>query len=207
MLTVAVTGGIAMGKSTFCAMLVAENGPLAGRVRFFDCDLCVRELLTEPEIVGSIATVFGDSVITSHGQIDRPRLRERVFNSAQQRAELENILHPVVRQRCVVERDRARGEPAVGVFAVDVPLLYESGFDLHYDLAVVVVCSADTQMTRLLQRPGITKPTAERIVSAQLPAQEKIQKADVVLWNDGLVSELTNQTDLFCQWLKKKIPM
>ncbi len=205
MLILAVTGGIAMGKSTFCGHLVSGDCALAGKVRFFDCDLCVRELLTEPETVGILARVFGDSVITSDGQIDRPRLRERVFNSAQQRAELENILHPVVRQRCAAERDRALGDPTVGVFAVDVPLLYESGFDLPYDLAVVVACSADVQMARLLRRPGITKPIAERMISAQLPSPEKIRRADVVLWNDGEVSELTKQSDLFCQWLTHKI--
>jgi len=205
MLILAITGGIAMGKSSFCARLVAPGGVLGERVRFFDCDLCVSGLLTEPAIVGTITAVFGDSVITSDGHIDRPRLRERVFNSAQQRAELENILHPVVRQRCVAERDRALGEPAVGVFAVDIPLLYESGFDLRYDLAVVVACSEDTQMARLLRRPGMTRSIAERIVSAQISAREKIRRADAVLWNDGLESELTEQTDLFSQWLKNRI--
>lgn len=205
MFILAVTGGIAMGKSTFCERMVDVSSPLTGRVRLFDCDVCVRELLTEGEIVGTIATVFGDSVITSDGQIDRPRLRERVFNSAQQRAELENILHPAVRKRCAVERDRALGDSTVDAFVVDIPLLYETGFDLHYDLAAVIACSEDAQMKRLLRRPGITRPIAERIISAQLPVLEKILKADVVFWNDGQVSELTKQTDLFCQWLKNKI--
>jgi dephospho-CoA kinase len=204
MLTLAVTGGIAMGKSSFGRSFLRESAPLSQSVQFFDCDLCVRELLTEPEITAKIASRFGNSVLNQGGQIDRPRLRDRVFNSASRRAELENILHPVVRQRCADEQNRALLNDEVDVFVIDVPLLYESGFNVSYDMVLVVACSGNLQRQRLLERPGITEDIAERIVAAQLPIATKMVKADIVLWNDGCLQEFENQIDVFSRWLKKK---
>ncbi|MGI9239408.1 MAG: dephospho-CoA kinase, partial [Verrucomicrobiales bacterium] len=123
-LTIALTGGIAMGKST-CSRLLREAIP---GTLFFDADACVRQLLTSPEIVATIAEEFGDSVLSSDGQLDRPRLRKQVFDSAEQRAKLENILHPVVRKRFEGERERLSASAEHCVFLADIPLLFESDY-------------------------------------------------------------------------------
>jgi len=196
-----------MGKSSFARYILSQESPLCGRVALFDCDLCVRELLTEPEITARIAERFGESILSTGGHIDRPRLRERVFNSAEQRAELENILHPVVRLRCEKEQNRALEMKAVDIFLMDIPLLYESGFNVKHDHVVVVACSQELQMQRLVQRPGITESIAKQIIAAQLPVFTKMEKADTVLWNDGSLAEFNHQIDTFSKWLKtKKIP-
>ncbi len=204
MLTVAVTGGIAMGKSTFCR--VSEDlGPSVGLVcQLFDADLAVSELLTDPAITCTIAADFGEDILSPDGQIDRPRLRERVFNSAEQRAVLENILHPVVRKRFAEQRHCANAGGGVDVFLADIPLLYESEYCFEHDYVLVVASSAGVQMRRLLGRKGMTETIAARVIASQLPTDEKIARADVVLWNDGTEGQFTEQIDCFYQWLKKK---
>lgn len=205
-LSIAITGGIAMGKSTFCALLLER---LQGAV-FFDADACVQELLTRPEIVARIGQEFGDSVLSSDGQLDRPRLREQVFDSAQQRAKLENILHPVVRKQFEGERERAStsASPEARVFLADIPLLFESEYHFEHDLAVTLAATPATQIQRLADRRGISRDLAENIIAAQMPIADKMARADVVFWNEGRLARLQQQIDDFTQWLKKtnKIP-
>ena len=206
LLTIALTGGIAMGKST-CALLLRAQLPDAG---FFDADACVQELLTSPGIVANIAQEFGDSVLSSDGQLDRPRLREQVFDSAEQRARLENILHPVVRKRFEDERERLSA-PELGqahVLLADIPLLFESDYHFERDLSVTLATTPSTQIQRLADTRGISRDLAENIIAAQMPIAEKMALADVVLWNEGQPGRLEKQITDFTQWLRKtkKIP-
>jgi dephospho-CoA kinase len=198
-LTIALTGGIAMGKST-CATLL--QGTLPG-VAFFDADACVQQLLTSREIVARIGEEFGDSVLSSDGQLDRPRLREQVFDSAQQRATLENILHPVVRKRFEDERDRASASPDSCVFLADIPLLFESEYRFEHDISVTLAASPATQIQRLTDSRGISKNLAENIIASQMPIADKMALADVVLWNEGRLARLEQQISDFTQWLRK----
>ena len=199
--TIAITGGIAMGKSTFCQLLQAE----LPRATFFDADACVQQLLTSSTIVARIGQEFGDSVLSSDGQLDRPRLREQVFDSAQQRAKLENILHPAVRQTFEDEREQASASPSpeARVFLADIPLLFESDYRFEHDLAVTLAATPATQIRRLADRRGISRDLAENIIAAQMSIEEKMARADVVFWNEGRIGRLQQQTSDFIQWLKK----
>jgi dephospho-CoA kinase len=199
-LTIAITGGIAMGKSTCSQRLLSL---LPGAV-LFDADACVQQLLTSPEILAKLAQEFGDSVLSSDGQLDRPRLREQVFDSAQQRAKLENILHPVVRQRFEDERERVSALQDHHVLLADIPLLFESDYRFEYDLAVTLAATPSTQIKRLADRRGISRDLAENIIAAQMPIAEKLARADVVFWNEGRLERLEQQISDFTQWLKKK---
>ena len=200
-ITIAITGGIAMGKSTFCRFL-REQLPGAS---FFDADAVVQELLTKREIVARIAGEFGDSVLSSDGQLDRPRLREQVFDSAEQRAKLENILHPVVRQ--IFEGDRGRATRSASadarVFLADIPLLFESDYEFTRDISLTLATSPATQIQRLSDRRGISRDLAENIIAAQMPIDEKMARADVVFWNEGRLERLQQQISDFTKWLKK----
>ena len=198
--TIAITGGIAMGKSTCCSRLLQL---LPGSV-LFDADACVQDLLTNPAIVTRIAQEFGDSVLSSDGQLDRPRLREQVFDSAQQRAKLENILHPVVRKRFEDERERIAVLPDRHVLLADIPLLFESDYRFQHDLSITLAATPETQIQRLADRSGISRDLAVRIIAAQMPISEKMARADVVLWNEGRLERLEQQLSDFTQWLRKK---
>jgi dephospho-CoA kinase len=198
-LTLAITGGIATGKSTCSQRLLA----LLPRAVLFDADACVRQLLTNPEIVANIRLEFGDSVLSPDGQLDRPRLREQVFDSAQQRAKLENILHPVVRKRFEDERERVAASPEYYVFLADIPLLFESDYRFEHDFSITLAASTATQIRRLADSRGISRDLAENIIAAQMPIAEKMARADVVLWNDGRLERLEQQISDFTQWLRK----
>jgi dephospho-CoA kinase len=200
MLTLALTGGIATGKSTF-ARLFLELAP--GTV-FFDCDARVHDLLTKPEVVATVAASLGQDLTSADGTLNRGRLRELVFEHAERRMALESILHPLVRDACLAARQEARESGTAAYFLADVPLLYESGFPLQRDLEIVVGCGPATQRTRLLARSGFAPDLADKILAAQLPVAEKMDRADVALWNGGQPESLRRQTEHLILWLKNK---
>lgn len=199
MLSVVITGGIAMGKTTVMEML-ADLFPSAGR---FDADASVHELLTREDIRGRIASAFGGDSLDRSGQIDRKFLRKQVFDSVHRRAELEGILHPQVRREFqkTVEQSSASG---CAWFFADIPLYFESGQTYGADIVLAVGAPPAEQMQRLLDRPGIEETTALKMVAAQWPILKKVTHADVCIWNAGTKILLQRQIESFSQWLKTK---
>jgi dephospho-CoA kinase len=199
-MNVAITGGIAMGKSAFMGAL----RPIFDQESFFDADQCVGELLTRQGICEKISGEFGSAVLDSGGKINRSFLRHQVFDSAERRAALESILHPEV-YKCYLEfTQEALASPAKIIFA-DVPLLFETGKKYTRDLVVVVACDKQTQLDRLQSRSGMDPEMASRMVAAQLPIEAKMKLADHVIWNSGSLKQLDQQIKYFAQWLKQKI--
>jgi dephospho-CoA kinase len=200
MISLCVTGGIATGKSSFARFFLE----LAPETVFFDCDARVHDLLTNPPVVASIVSSLGQDLTSADGTLDRSRLRELVFEHPDRRKTLEGILHPLVREACRAAQQQARVSGAAAYFLADVPLLYESGFPLPRDLDVVIACGPATQRSRLMARSGFAPDLAERILAAQLPIAEKMDRADTVLWNGGQPESLRRQTEHFLLWLKSK---
>ncbi|MCP4849077.1 MAG: dephospho-CoA kinase [Verrucomicrobiaceae bacterium] len=200
MTTVAVTGGIAMGKTSVFEELQA----LFPEEVYFDADQCVGELLTRRETCEKIQEEFGKAVLEGDGKINRSYLRYQVFDSAKRRAALENILHPEV-YNCYLDFHQAAADNSARISFLDIPLLFESGDDYQRDVVIVVACDKDTQLERLNRRPGITSSLACRMVDSQWPIERKIELADHVIWNSGSQKQLQQQTKYFAQWLKQKI--
>lgn len=198
MISIALTGGIATGKSTFSELF----RELAPRTRFFDCDAYVRELYTKPEVIAEIAGAFGD-VRTADGALDRKKLRELVFDNEERRDVLEGILHPRVRAACAREQEGGAEEEAE-FFMADVPLLYESGFPMPRDLEIVVATTPEEQRRRLMARSSLTGEMADKMIGAQLPIGEKMRRAGVVMWNGGEPVWLSHQTAHLVAWLRQK---
>jgi dephospho-CoA kinase len=199
MLSLALTGGIATGKSTFAR----HFRELAPDTAFFDSDAEVHDLLTKPEVIGTVEASLGQNLTSADGSLNRSRLRELVFEQPDRRKTLEGILHPLVRAACLASQQQARASGGAAYFLADVPLLYESNFPLQRDLDVVVACGPATQRSRLMARSGFAPDLAERILAAQLPIAEKMDRADTVLWNGGEPESLRRQTEHFLLWLKK----
>lgn len=189
-----------MGKSTVSGFL-CEMFP--GQP-FFDADASVSSLLTRPEICAKIAREFGVSVLTADGQIDRPHLREQVFDSVDRRAALESILHPEVRKEFLNARLSGE-ESTASLLIADIPLLFESANDYRVEGVLVVASDPASQMSRLLERPGIDRETGRQMVAAQMPIGQKTDRADHVIWNSGSRRILKEQTKRFASWLRKKI--
>ena len=200
MTTVAITGGIAMGKSS-----VLENlRKIFSREAFFDADQCVGELLTRGEICEKLKEEFGNAVLEGDGKINRSFLRHQVFDSAKRRAALEGILHPEV-YKCYLDFTQEAMTNSASISFVDIPLLFETGKDYATDLVIVVACDRETQFDRLHRRPGIDPDLACRMMDSQWPIEKKMELADHVIWNSGSRKQLQQQTKYFAQWLKQKI--
>ena len=189
MLVFGLSGGIASGKSTVCRILV-DRCP---GVRIFDADASVHRLLSFcPEATAAVAARFGPEVLRPDGSVDRPLLRRRVFADPAARRDLEAILHPRVREECLESLALARKLPA-SLFVADIPLLFENAFDFGQDGNLLVAAGLPTRRRRLLERGTLDEATADAVIAAQMPQEEKLRLADRVFWNEGPISILQAQ--------------
>jgi dephospho-CoA kinase len=195
MLRIALTGGIATGKS-----YVASRLRQAG-VAVIDADALAREVVAPGSPgLAAIVTRFGPDILTPDGGLDRPRLGAMVFRDTAARHDLEAITHPAI--RAAIERFFAL-QPADARFAVaDVPLLYETGANARFDRVVVVACDPATQVARVMARDALSREDAERRLAAQLPIAEKVARADYVIRTDGAHEETDRQVDRLLEKLR-----
>src|SRR5947199_3028299 len=184
---IGITGGICTGKSTFCGCL-REILPAA---KFFNADEAAHALVELPEVKKEIRDKFGSGVFSSDEALNRAKLRAIVFGDATRKRALERILHPRIRRQWRTEAKRHRNSP--DFFFADIPLLYETGGETLCDRVVVVACSHQVQVARLAQRMSINDTEAEQMIRSQMPLDEKIARADHVVWNDGSRAALMEQ--------------
>lgn len=183
-LLVALTGGIASGKSTVADRFAALGVPV------LDADVVARELVEPPSAaLDAIVARFGAQVVQPDGRLDRRGLRERIFADPADRLALEAILHPAIRRTL---RDRAIALPhAYGLIAI--PLLSESsGYD-WIDRVLVVDAPRAVQLERLLRRDGLSPELAESMLAAQASRERRLALADDVIDNGGTPAELDAQ--------------
>jgi len=193
-----ITGGIATGKTFFTECLAAINPAL----RVFDTDRCARELTeSDPAILSAIRDHFGSGVFDVNGILQRSSLRAIVFTDSLKRKALEAILHPAIRRSWLGLAETVRGQPDGAWLAVDIPLLFETAAETHFDHIAVVACSAPNQRRRLMEKRHITPGLADSMIASQLPLAAKIDRAHSVLWNDGLPEALKAQASLFAHHL------
>lgn len=180
---VGLTGGIASGKS-LVADLFAEHG-----VAVVDTDIVAREVV-EPgsPALEEIRATFGDTVIAADGSLDRAIMRNIVFSDAHKRRKLESILHPRIREASFRQVAAASGPYVIVV----VPLLYESPMKDGMDRILVVDCSEETQIQRLMARDAETREQACRILATQASRDERLSIADDVLRNDGAIESVAD---------------
>lgn len=179
---IGLTGGIGSGKSYAAELFRARGAAIV------DTDVIARDL-TAPggAAMAAIRAAFGESVIDAQGALDRAAMRELAFADPAQRKRLEAILHPLI-----------RAESAAQVAAADasytllaVPLLVESGtYRDRVDRVLVVDCSEQTQIDRVVARSGLTPQAVRAIMAAQATRAERLAAADDVIDNDGDVDGL-----------------
>ena len=184
---IGITGGISTGKSTFCDCL-REIIPAA---KFFDADVAAHALPKLPEVKQEILGQFGSEVFSPEGDLNRAKLRAIVFADATKRRSLEQILHPRIRRQWMAQAERHRNSP--DFFFADIPLLYETGGETLCERVVVVACSHKVQLDRLVKRKSLKGSEAEQMIKSQMPLEEKIKRADHVVWNNGDRATLMEQ--------------
>jgi dephospho-CoA kinase len=174
--TVGLTGGLASGKSTVAGILERLGAEV------FDCDSYVHELY-RPGGAGAldVGYLFGGRVLAPDGGVDRARLAELVLGDPAARTRLEGAVHPLVRNG--VEGWLATLGPSA-VAVVEAALLVETGSWRNYDLLAVVACEPEEQIARAVAR-GVPVDRARALIDAQMPFEEKVRSAQIVIDNSG----------------------
>jgi dephospho-CoA kinase len=176
MLTVGLTGGIASGKSAVANMFMKLGAGLV------DTDVLAREVVAPGEPgLAAVRTLFGPSVMTATGELNRAVMRSLIFADPEKRRHLEDLLHPLIRERTLRRLDLLDGPYAIVV----VPLLVETGFVELVDRVLVVDCPPTLQLERLIHRDRIPRAEAIAMIEAQADRVERLQTADDVIDNSG----------------------
>ena len=194
MKVIVVTGGIASGKSTVVGLLREMGGD---GVEVFDCDAAVAELQQAGKLSRDLVTAFGPDALCDNGSVNKDFLRDIVRHDPEGRDKLNNIVHPKLAKMCLDAQAAARQRGDVHSFLVDIPLYFESPVEFGADIVCVVAVTPETQIVRMATRDGFTRAQAEAMLAAQLPTQAKIDRADLVFWNEGSPDWLRQQVELF----------
>lgn len=180
-LLIALTGGIASGKSAVAAIFASLGVPV------LDTDQIARDVV-EPgsPTLNELVRTFGDEILDRGGRLDRARMRQRIFNDPAQRERLEAIMHPAIRDELARRSQAAGGEYQIHV----IPLLVETRRSEIYDRVLVVDCSEEEQIKRLMARDATDREHAMRILAAQASREQRLAAADDVVVNMGTVEDL-----------------
>lgn len=192
----AITGGIACGKSVVGALLARRGIPVC------DADELAHEALDgDGPTRAAVEAEFGAGLLIEGGMFDRRRLGAVVFKDAAARARLEAILHPVVlgRMREWVAEQSRRHDMVAGI----VPLLYEIADQANWDVVLCVATTADIQIRRLATR-GLSEAAADDRIAAQMKTVEKMKWADFVVSNQGTLAMLGEQIDRVLRRIRRE---
>jgi dephospho-CoA kinase len=183
-----LTGGVGMGKSTAAEFLRTRGACVV------DTDELARQLVQPGQpALAEIQAAFGQAVIASDGRLRRNELARIVFADAAARKKLETILHPRIGERWLAQIETWRGENRA-LAVVVIPLLFEVGAESHFDKIICVACSAPAQRERLLAC-GWTPEQIRQRLAAQWPVEQKISRADFVVWTDGALDTQARQLE------------
>ena len=189
MLRVAITGGIATGKSYVLDRLRRLGVPS------LDADELAHGVMAPgTEATRAIAERFGPQVLDSSGGVNRAVLGPMVFADSAARGDLEAIVHPAVGRAIIAGLSAFERTSAAPFAVVGVPLLHETGRAGQFDRVIATLCATETQRQRLIER-GLSAAEADRRIAAQLPAVEKTKGADWVIRTDGTFEDTNRQVD------------
>lgn len=190
MLLVALTGGIAVGKSVAAAVF-KELGCYV-----HSSDTAAHELMRpDSSAWDEIVRLFGKDILNPDRTIDRKRLSRMVFADEAKRRSLNKILHPRVMEsrRNLLESLDRRGNHSI--FISEAALTLEAGFASFYDRIIVVFCDEHLQMKRLLERKGISRAEAQRMIQSQMPQEEKKRYAHYLIDSSGSIDDTVERTE------------
>jgi len=184
MLLAGLTGNYGMGKSTVLHIF-EKFGAITE-----DSDDIVRTLLEEEDVLKSVRRIIGKGVFYKNGRLNKEKVARVVFENDALRQSLEDIIHPLVFKKVNSMAEGLKGTEKIVV--IEVPLLFERGYENRFDMTITVYTEEEIALYRLA-REGITRREAMMRLKAQLPIKEKIQKADFVIDNNGTFDETREQ--------------
>lgn len=184
MLVIGLTGGIGSGKSTVAELFAARGVPI------IDMDQIARQVVEPGQpALAQITQVFGVDILDAKGRLDRRQVRDLIFDSEEKRHRLEAILHPLIRQE--TKHQLASLDSAYCI--VVIPLLFESQQQSLVDRILVVDVPESLQISRTIERDGITAAAVEKILAAQTDRQTRLAAADDIIDNTADLAQLRNR--------------
>lgn len=194
---IGLTGGIASGKSTVSAYLRRQG------VAVVDADQLVHDLQAKGgKLYQALVDHFGSGILCPDGELDRPKLAELIFSSPEQLATSSALQDEIIRQ--ALAEEKARLAALHDVVVLDIPLLFEKGYDSWCNQVWLVMVDEATQLQRLMARNGYTLEEAKKRMSSQMSLAEKRSLADRVIDNTGDLQTTYAQVDQFLQELTKE---
>jgi len=184
---VGLTGGIGSGKSTVAKTLQSKG------VTLVDADQIAREVVApgEPALI-KITQTFGSEILLQDGSLNRAELKQRIFSDPNAKEQLENILHPSIRQRLLQRVEQAADTPYV---LADIPLLVENHYVDYFDRVVVVDCTEEQQIARVKSRDELNETQIKKIMLSQASRQTRLAAATDIIDNTGDLKSLQSQIE------------
>ncbi|MFD2178782.1 dephospho-CoA kinase [Veronia pacifica] len=181
---IGLTGGIGSGKTTV-AKLFAEHG-----VEIIDADIIARQVVKPgTDGLAAIAEKFGKNILTLDGELDRTRLREKIFANPKDKEWLNNLLHPMIRKRMIEDCEQATSSYCLLV----VPLLVENNLTSLTNRVLVIDVSEETQIERTIARDSVSRQQVENILASQATRDQRIKAANDLITNDSNSDTLKEQ--------------
>ncbi len=195
---IGLTGGMASGKSKTAELLLKLLS-----AKHIDADQVCRDLL-EPHGAGwqPFIQAFGNDYLLGDQSINRPKLRDAIFSDDSFRGQVNSIIHPLVRQFIVSEMETILNQAAHSRVIVEVPLLYEVGWEDLFDIVVVVYADYETCLKRLMMRDGVNEEQAGKAMECQMDLSGKALRADHVIDNSGSMVDTQSQVEQFAVFLQ-----
>ena len=194
---IGITGGIASGKSTVTEFLRQQG------YQVIDADQVVHEL-QEPEerLYQALLSTFGSAILQEDGRLDRPKLGTMIFGNPELLEQSSQLQNEIIREELARRRDLLA--ETEDIFFMDLPLLFELGYESWFDQVWLVDVTEGTQLSRLMTRNALSQEEAEKRIAAQLSFQEKRNRADVLIDNNGSIEETRQQIRDALQKLERR---
>jgi len=194
---IGITGCIGSGKSEVSRYLTSLDYPL------IDADAISKEVVMPGEIgLIKLVETFGESILNLDHSLNRRKLGEIVFNNKRLLAQLNDILHPLIKREIATRLEIYSTEPFV---FIDVPLLFETDSRSNYDEVVLVYAKPEVCLERIVKRDGISLQLAKQKIDAQMDIEWKRSLSDFIFTNEGSIEQLHHQIEAYLVDLKKRI--
>jgi len=180
---IGMTGGIASGKSTVSDYLKKMG------IEIIDADEIASKIIEERKVINNIVEEFGENILSGK-KINKKKLRKIIFEDKEKREKLNNIMHPSILEKV---KEYIKKYEKNKIVIVDMPLLYEVGFEKEVDKVIVLYCSAEIQLSRIMKRDNVEYEEAVNTIKSQFDIRDKIKKADYIIENNGTKEELKSK--------------